>query len=355
LNWNFSPFYLFSIYVLTLTTVFYYDSEFYDHFYYSPIEGMPMLGALDMGGSSTQLIFFNGTRDAKKVHADDFWAHSWLNYGAHRIQQRVLDYIYATYMLENSERIVQQHQQQLHQHLYTQTSSSSSSSSSSTSSATSEYVAESGSVSSISTSSASKQCLERFYIPNPCDFIDHEIHSEHSPHIIFRGTGEAEKCMDILERVIWPTLQGEDLKDACMRGRPCPIESIEHPSVRGHHFYAMSVYFFALDCMRHMIDPMMLEHWPKPTLAEVEEAAIQFCSQHWSKVSELFHQDRHPYTRDIQLHDRCFESLYIITLLEKGFGFDRHERTITYALEVRNTSNIYIYIYIYKYIYEGYV
>jgi hypothetical protein len=42
----------------------------------------------------------------------------------------------------------------------------------------------------------------------------------------------------------------------------------------------------------------------------------------------------HPYTREEQLSDRCFEVVYIITLLERGFGFDRHSRTITYALEV---------------------
>ena len=47
-----------------------------------PIDGTEMLGALDLGGSSTQLIYME--KDAQKgipVKKEDFWLHSWLNYG----------------------------------------------------------------------------------------------------------------------------------------------------------------------------------------------------------------------------------------------------------------------------------
>lgn len=73
--------------------------------YCSPIEGKPLLGALDMGGSSTQLIFYNGTSDARKIHADDFWSHSWLNYGVQRVHERVLNYI-----LQSQDRIEATHE-----------------------------------------------------------------------------------------------------------------------------------------------------------------------------------------------------------------------------------------------------
>jgi len=41
---------------------------------------------------------------------------------------------------------------------------------------------------------------------------------------------------------------------------PCPVDMIEHPSVKGHHFYAMSVYFYALHCIKHY-SPIPLLHW----------------------------------------------------------------------------------------------
>lgn len=66
--------------------------------------------------------------------------------------------------------------------------------------------------------------------------------------------------METIQRVIWPELDEEGLKAAYRKGRPSPIESIEHPSVHGHHFYAMSVYFYALDCVRH-VGPLPLTHW----------------------------------------------------------------------------------------------
>lgn len=175
-----------------------------------------MLGALDMGGSSTQLIFYNGTKDFKKVHADDFWSHSWLNYGVHRIQERVLDYIFSMFMVEKGA----------------------------------DAAAAAGFLPESEMNHTHPQCPGPLLVPNPCGFRGHRL--PYLSSVILLGTGDGHKCMEIIERVIWPTLAGEDLKTACMRGRPCPIESIEHPSVRGHHFYAMSVYFYALDCMRHL-------------------------------------------------------------------------------------------------------
>lgn len=76
---------------------------------------------------------------------------------------------------------------------------------------------------------------------------------------------------------------------------------------------------------------------PTPSLEEMEEAAISFCGLEWDSLLKEFKESKtHPYTREAQLPDRCFEALYIITLLEKGFAFDRFSRTITYALEVHH-------------------
>jgi hypothetical protein len=56
----------------------------------------------------------------------------------------------------------------------------------------------------------------------------------------------------------------------------------------------------------------------------------------WSAVKERYDgiQEVH-YTYSSQLPYRCMEAVYMVTLLEKGFGFDPHTRSITLALEVR--------------------
>jgi hypothetical protein len=74
---------------------------------------------------------------------------------------------------------------------------------------------------------------------------------------------------------------------------------------------------------------------PNPSIAELETAAEEFCAMPWANVSAMHRDNKHPHTYKGQLPDRCMQSLYIVTLLEKAFGFDRHERSITLALEVR--------------------
>jgi len=74
---------------------------------------------------------------------------------------------------------------------------------------------------------------------------------------------------------------------------------------------------------------------PTPTIAELEESIIKFCEMNWNDVENRYSNiDRHRYTYRSQLPYRCLEALYIIKLLEKGFGFNKYERVITYALEV---------------------
>ena len=38
-----------------------------------PVNNSQMVGALDMGGSSTQLVFHVGTEPGESVNVDDFW------------------------------------------------------------------------------------------------------------------------------------------------------------------------------------------------------------------------------------------------------------------------------------------
>lgn len=66
---------------------------------------------------------------------------------------------------------------------------------------------------------------------------------------------------------------------------------------------------------------------------------LDFCALDWDLVKARFDADNHPYTLGHQLPARCLEGLYLVLLLERGFGFARHDRDITYALEVRHSAD----------------
>jgi hypothetical protein len=115
---------------------------------------------------------------------------------------------------------------------------------------------------------------------------------------------------------------------------PCYIDNIEHPSLDGHKFYGMSVYFYALDCVREL-SGVELEHWPTPTIGELEVAVQAFCAHSWEDAQAKMLPGVHPFTRDYQLTSRCLETTYLLTLLRYGFGVNRDSRDIELAVEVK--------------------
>ena len=131
--------------------------------------------------------------------------------------------------------------------------------------------------------------------------------------------------------------------------------------------------------------PPPTNYRPNPTIAELEAAARGFCALSWRQLQAEYDRDfaaapaaapaaavdgsisgsegtddvvsapsppapappakvsrGHQYTYTSQLPYRCLEALYIVTLLEKGFGFERDDRSITYALEVRMRAFLYL-------------
>jgi hypothetical protein len=73
---------------------------------------------------------------------------------------------------------------------------------------------------------------------------------------------------------------------------------------------------------------------PNPTIAEIKDAVHKFCELPWEHLSSSYAENKHPYTGSNQLSQRCIESLYIVTLLEHGFGLDADYRGVTIALQV---------------------
>jgi len=244
-----------------------------------------MVGALDMGGSSTQLVFHTGTAPGETVKVDDFWSHSWLSYGVGAVQDRV-----SKYLIERIEERKASEDERIKNKM-------------------NEFKSE----------------IPRI-INNPCYPKGYEeYHLENT--ILFHGTGDSTQCVHIIREVLWP-------EGGCPT-KPCPLDGVVHPPVEGLEFFGMSVYFYAIDCIRHL-SSVDLHAWPNPTIDEVEHAVHDFCSLPWSQLHEV--KEDHPYTESSQMAHRCLQTLYLGVLLEDAFGFSGDDRGITLALKVEGNE-----------------
>ena len=259
----------FSIQPSNLGTIIGDDEAFYAVLSSNYIEGsinaemiyqphIPMVGAFDMGGASIQLIFHKGVGlglgQDLIIKKDDFWSYSWLNFGVERIREKVLHLLLhfsqSTSVAINND----------------------------------EYI-------TTTTDEPSDSLVT--YVENPCTFLGYE-YNWNETHTI-KGTGRSEQCVQLLKQLIYvsETTPLDSLKDhvfnhrlitpTCAEGSSsdsaegsadsaegtCAIEpssednrfigGIVHPPLQGH-FYGMSVYFYALDCIRHL-GPVHIPNW----------------------------------------------------------------------------------------------
>ena len=190
-------------------------------------------------------------------------------------------------------------------------------------------------------------------IVNPCSFVGYE--NEYSGYLL-RGTGNAILCAEQINRLIPHhdnVIDLEELFDenlgAAHKHIPSSIEEeqtqvetkrkivggVEHPPIHGK-FYGMSLYFFTLDCLRELSDPDHPIHlsWPTPSIEELTHALDGFCSRKWQGDLEEVQHEVHEHTRAEVLPHRCVEAVYMVTLLRDGFGFHPSSRDITFAQRV---------------------
>ena len=246
------------------------------------------LGALDMGGSSTQIVYLPRQKHCESdscditapkpyLHKDDFFSTSYLAYGVDQMRERLWN------------TLVQDRQEEGNLH---------------------------------ENSSSTK------IIDNPCTFSGYKI--EWKGYTLM-GSGNSEECVRQVQRLI-PHYE----PDADLGGK---VGGVEHPEVRGK-FFAMSLYFFSLDSLRELSTADKEAHealnrsWPTPSIEELYNALTGLCSRDWE--SDLVHiqHNSHTYTRAEVLPHRCFESVYMVTLLRDGFGFRPESRDITFTFLV---------------------
>ncbi|KAL3823843.1 hypothetical protein ACHAXA_004115 [Cyclostephanos tholiformis] len=265
------------------------------------------LGALDMGGSSTQIVYRNekyksheanegkesdsGISYSGMIEDDvlpshlndkDFFSNSYLSYGVDQFRERLWD----LWVTEADETIIY----------------------------------------------------------NPCSFVGYEM--SYKGHNLI-GTGNALRCAEQIFRLIpfhdnvtnLDELNEENIESSTStkdQREPTTkrnmVGGIEHPPLRGK-FYGISLYFFTLDCLRELSDPDHPIHvsWPTPSIEELTHALDAFCARQWQGDLEDVQHEAHEHTRAEVLPHRCLEAVYMVTLLRDGFGFHPTSRDVTFV------------------------
>jgi len=222
-----------------------------------PQPGTEMVGALDMGGSSTQLICHAGhsMSPGEPVRQADFWSHSWLNFGVERMRDRVWDLITQEYLAATDSGIDGQTVVEIEVNM-------------------------------------SGEAASTIQIPNPCTFPGHE--SLWNDTYLMRGTGNSSHCVQLITQILWPDVDSnndnDDDDDDDIVTSPADshsvsdhkgqksggryVDHVPHPPLKGF-FYGMSVYFYALDCVREL-GPMQLHEWC--VVVEDDDIFIYMCT-----------------------------------------------------------------------------
>jgi len=257
------------------------------------------LGALDMGGSSTQIVFLSNPEQSQQTEVleesnsldeDDFFSTSYLSYGVDQIRERLWNKLV-------SRRRRKQQQQQQHSIEYSDFS------------------------------------FANDMIENPCANKGYQVDWKGYTLV---GTGDAEQCVALLQRLIpYPERHHHrNTKGNNIHNNNKMVGGISHPPVKGK-FLAMSLYFFSLDSLRELSgDAALSASWPTPSIHELANALPALCGRSWEDDLVHIQDNAHAFTRPAVLPHRCFESCYMVSLLRDGFGFAPQSRDITFTFTV---------------------
>jgi len=75
--------------------------------------------------------------------------------------------------------------------------------------------------------------------------------------------------------------------------------------------------------------------WPTPSVHEIASATSGFCRSAWSDVKALADADAHDWTWPHQMPHRCFEAVLVAQLLRHGVQVPLHARQVQFAVALR--------------------
>lgn len=112
-----------------------------------------------------------------------------------------------------------------------------------------------------------------------------------------KGTGNWNKCQETIKNVFNTSY--------CHFSR-CSFNDVFQPLIEGR-FGAFSAYFFVMNFLNVTTDH---------SLDEARKILATYCTTPWNTLKQ-----NHPEVKEKYLSEYCFSGTYIITLLEEGYGF----------------------------------
>ncbi|NXJ06088.1 ENTP8 diphosphohydrolase, partial [Odontophorus gujanensis] len=222
-----------------------------------------VVGALDLGGASTQITFLPGTTTDDKnttallrLYGTNYsvYTHSYLCYG----QKQVLKRLVASLHQDSSDP------QQISHPCYPR-----------------------GYQENITTAELyNSPCVPTPSTPSPAQVL------------MINGTGNPAACHTAILKLFNFT---------CGANRTCGFDGVYQPPVRGQ-FFAFSAFYYNLH---------FLNLTEEQSLSSVNDTLWKFCSRNWMTLQKDF-----PTRNKIHLRDSCAASSYVLTLLLQGYKFD---------------------------------
>uniref|UniRef100_A0A7S4K752 Uncharacterized protein n=1 Tax=Odontella aurita TaxID=265563 RepID=A0A7S4K752_9STRA len=289
----------------------------------------PLVGALDLGGASAQIVFHADGRQRRRqlmlrgsegrveeagleaggvrrlsasaderrgvdegpggpVRRDDFFSISLLGYGAERMREHLEAELVARQRRHTSGRRL---------------------------------------------AAAASESHAAAPVSNPCGFRGHRATVD---GVVYIGTGNGRRCMQALGHVMRQNANG----DLCTPGQYCDILGAHHPRLHGD-FFAIGLHYYAFAWAQTVLKDMeergalgkqrglrQLLEAPNPPLHALEEATDVVCSAEYSFLVDMGHAN------DAMLREklphRCMEFCLAVSLLDR-FGFSPRENHVHFV------------------------
>lgn len=155
------------------------------------------------------------------------------------------------------------------------------------------------------------------------------------------GSGDLDECAAAIRMALLGPDRAADCSlavadastNASLRRASCSIDNEIFEPPPATTFLAMCNFFYAADAVRVLAPSNVppIDDWPTPHLDKLETAARAFCAVPWDVV-ETTMAGRHSYTPDNLLPSRCFAVTYVLVLLRDVYGLDDFPR-VTFALD----------------------
>ncbi|TVK90548.1 Ectonucleoside triphosphate diphosphohydrolase 8 [Bagarius yarrelli] len=133
--------------------------------------------------------------------------------------------------------------------------------------------------------------------------------------VTFLGTGNSALCMSMIENIVNIT--------NCTLYPDCGFNGVYQPPVNGE-FFAFSAYFYTFD---------FLGLAPKASLSRVNSTIESFCNKNWTTLVAEY-----PNVKEKYLRDYCFSAHYIMVILLKGYKFGSSWDKISFQKQVADTD-----------------